>query len=92
MTDWRPIDSAPLDGSEVHVKRVHRGRLVAEGKAVWNTPVAAAPMLEPIGPDPLNRPVDYGRELREIEAAEVTPRWMKSDRMHAFPSPTHWRP
>lgn len=92
MSEWKPIDSAPKDGSEVYVRRVFEGRVVKEGLAVFDVPVPTAPMLESIGPDPLGRPVDYASEARWIEEAKVNKRWLNPDRGYAFPTPTEWRP
>lgn len=99
MGEWKDIESAPKDGSKVWVKRMsptgklyNKTGVVAEGWAVFDVPDARAPMLSPLGPDPLGRPVDYAGELRGIEEARVTRRWLKPDRMYAFPTPTHWLP
>lgn len=92
MNEWLPIASAPKDGSVVHVRRIYNGRLVKEGEAVFDVPDKEAPMLTPLGPDPLGRPVDYAGEVAWCERAKVTGRWLNADRMHAFPEPTEWMP
>lgn len=90
--DWQPIGTAPHDGSVVRVKRVYEGRIVKEGEAVFDIPHPAAPMLSSLGPDPLGRYVDYVGEARAIENAKTAKRWLRPDRMYAFPTPTHWLP
>jgi len=37
MSEWRSADSAPRDGTEISVKRVHEGRIIYEGKAFWGS-------------------------------------------------------
>jgi hypothetical protein len=83
--DWRSIETAPKDGSLVWVKRVHDGRIVKEGWAVFAPLLDIAPMrqwtagglYDPIPPD--------------HEAADEL-RWCNADRLHRFPEPTHWCP
>lgn len=85
MKDWQPIDGAPHDGSRVWVKRVRWGRVVAEGWAVFDALADEAPMRKwadggrysPIPPDPVEADVK---------------RWSNPDRLHRFPTPTHWSP
>ena len=95
MRKWQPIATAPVDGSEVYVRRIHEGHLVKEGLAVFDVPVADAPMLQPFEADPLGRPENFVSEERAaqiIESARSTKRWMNPDRVYAFPQPTHWWP
>ena len=85
MQQWQDIETAPRDGSRVWVKRVYEGRIVKEGWAVYDSLVADAPMRQwtngglyaPIPPD--------------HEAADAG-RWSNPDRLHRFPTPTHWMP
>jgi hypothetical protein len=82
---WRPIESAPTDGRQVWVKRIFEGRIIKEGWAVFGSLAANAPMRQwsdgglgdPIPPD--------------NEAADAR-RWCNPDRLHRFPTPTHWSP
>ncbi len=90
MGEWQPIETAPKDGSVVWVKRVYQRRIVAEGEAVYDIPSAAAPMLVPLGPDPLGRPVDYKREADACRRAALESQWLLPSRLYAFPDPTHW--
>lgn len=32
---WRPIETAPKDGTTIHVQRVYEGRIIYEGPAAW---------------------------------------------------------
>jgi hypothetical protein len=92
MSEWQGIENAPTDGSMAWVKRVYQGHVIAEGWAVFDVPDQRAPMLQPIGPDPLGRPVNTEVEMTGIEAARVAKRWLHPDRLYAFPTPTHYRP
>lgn len=94
VQDWQDIETAPNDGSIVWVKRVYKGGIIKQGEAVFDVPHPDAPMLQPIGADPLGRlsAEDYAREDEQAKAAAVTKRWLIPDRMYAFPTPTHWRP
>lgn len=78
--EWQPIETAPKDGSRQWVKRVHEGRVVKEGWAVWGVNSADAPM---------RHADDYGPA--DIAYAD-TPRWLTEDRRYSFPTPTHWSP
>ena len=91
-TKWQTIASAPQDGRIVRVKRVFEGKVVREGDAVYDLPHPSAPMLKPLGPDPLGRPYDHERDLALCEQARSEKRWLRPDRMYAFPEPTHWLP
>lgn len=94
MGEWQLIESAPTDGRPVWVKRVHDGRVVKEGEAVFDLPHEHAPMRRPIGVDPLGRlsAADYQREDEERRGFASQRRWLTVDRMYCFPTPTHWRP
>lgn len=94
MSEWQPIETAPKDGREVYVKRVREGRLVAEGLAVFGHLAAAAPSRRPMGVDPLGRlsAADYAREDADRTAWAESAKWLKPDRLYAFPTPTHWLP
>lgn len=92
--DWLPIESAPQDGSKVWVKRVHDGRIVSEGWAVFGLPHERAPMRDSIGVDPLGRlsASNYQREDEQRREFVSQKRWLKTDLMYCFPTPTHWSP
>ena len=83
--EWRPIATAPRDGSKVWVKRDHNGILVKEGWAVWGVNSDDAPMRH-WGPGGLDGPIPP-----DIAYAD-TARWLKPDRRYSFPTPTHWKP
>lgn len=94
--NWKPIDTLPeemRDGRQVWVRRVHEGRVISEGFAVFGLPHEDAPMRRPLGPDPLNRlsAADYAAERQAREAMVARGRWLNPDRMYAFPEPTEWR-
>jgi hypothetical protein len=73
--EWKPIETAPQDGSEVWVKRVYQGRCIREGYAVWGVNSQDSPMRQ--------------GEDADIAYAD-TPRWLTPDRRFTFPTPTHW--
>lgn len=92
---WQPIETAPMDGSEVFVRRVHNGRVVSKGWAVFATLHPDAPSLKAPAPDPLGRPevaaFNAEEEKRRASGAwRDTPKWLLPDRMYLFPEPTHW--
>jgi hypothetical protein len=96
---WLPIETIPeemRDGREVRVRRMSPSNpdaVVAEGLAVFGEPHAGSPMRQGIGPDPLGRmtAADYSREAEERERFIAEKRWLNPDRMHCFPTPTHWQ-
>lgn len=92
--EWQDIATAPKDGAPVYVKRVHEKRLVCEGTSVFGLLHDHAPSRKPMGLDPLGRlaPQDYAREARITAEWSSSAKWLKPDRMHAFPMPTHWHP
>jgi len=94
MADWQPIETAPKDGTVVHVRRVAPSGMIFEGPAVWDVLAAAAPSRQGAGPDPLGRlsASDYARENDERAAWTAEPKWLKPDRLYAFPTPTEWLP
>ncbi|OBQ68937.1 hypothetical protein EFV37_29305 [Mesorhizobium loti] len=77
MTKWMSIETAPKDGSTVHVKRVYEGAIIYEGPAVWRT-VRFGSLADPI----------TGKTFAEVEDATG---WMRIDSEHRVPEPTHWR-
>lgn len=94
MEEWQPIETAPRTGEPVHVRRVYNGRVVKEGKAVFGFFHKDAPSRYGLGADGLGRmsAADYAREDAARKAFTETPRWLKEDRMYAFPEPTEWLP
>lgn len=74
---WQDIDSAPKDGSTVHVRRIYDGRTVYEGPAAWRTVTFPA-----LPPHPLDGDV-YAPEYTAIG-------WMRIDTNKRVPEPTHW--
>lgn len=95
MGNWKPIETIPaeyLDGREVLVKRVHDGRVVKEGMAVFAVPDPRAPQLQPFEADPLGRPPIFtaAEEFDHLSKAATTKKWLISDRMYSFATPTHW--
>lgn len=83
--EWQPIESAPRDGSPVWVKRVHEGRVVKEGWAVWGVNSDDAPMRQ-WGDGGLGEPIPPDNDFAD------TARWLNPDRRYSFPTPTHWKP
>lgn len=80
---WKPIATMPEDrkcGQLTYVKRMHEGRLVAEGWAVFGEWHPSAEYVQP-DPDIPNR---------DVAGAMAERRWLRPDRMYAFPGPTHW--
>ena len=94
MSDWKSIETAPKDGTLVRLKRVYQGEVVTEGEGLFGQLRSDAPGRKPLGPDPLGRltPADYHREAQETQAWADEDKWVKADRMYAFPTPTHWMP
>lgn len=93
MSEWMDIETAPKNGTPIMAKRVYQGRLVAEGVAVWGDLHDAAPSRTPLGIDPLGRlsAADYQREAAATAEWSSTAKWLREDRMYAFPAPTHWK-
>lgn len=85
MSDWQDIGTAPRDGSPVWVKRVHEGRVVKEGWAVYGSLSSDAPMRQ-WASGGLNPPIAPNHEAADAE------RWSNPDRLYRFPTPTHWHP
>jgi len=83
--DWQTIETAPLDGQKVWVKRVFEGRMIKEGWAVFGSLASYAPQRQwangglypPIAPD---------------HQSANQRRWSNPDRLYRFPQPTHWSP
>lgn len=94
MSEWQSIGTAPKDGTVIWARRVHEGRVVAEGEAEWGVAAFAAPIREPMIADPLGRMTDaqYAEEAVAMKNRADTPRWMRKGRMYAFPEPTEWMP
>lgn len=79
MNIWQPIDTAPKDGSILHVRRIHEGRVIYEGPAAWRTV-----HFEALPPHPLDG---------DVYAPRTPLTWWaypREDKM--VPTPTHWRP
>lgn len=94
MSEWQPIETAPKDGSVVHVRRVAPSGMIFEGPAVWATLYMDAPSRSGMGADPLGRlsGADYAREEKERAEWVSGAKWLKPDRLYAFPTPTEWMP
>lgn len=92
--DWQPIETAPEDRLPVYVKRIYERRIVVEGEAVFAELHPHAPSRQPMGLDPLGRlsAADYAREAAQTAEWASEAKWLKPDRMFAFPTPTHWSP
>ena len=91
--DWIPIAGIPADlkdGRSVMVRRLYEGRLVKQGYAKFSRPAPESPMCQPLGPDPLGRPVNPVLDQVLADQARATARWLNPDQMHAFPEPTHF--
>ncbi len=84
MSEWQDISTAPRDGSPVWVKRVYEGAVIAEGEAVFDYLHPSAPSLHP--------PAGLGVPSRWAEELAAEKHWLRPNRMHFFPAPTHWRP
>lgn len=81
---WQPISTAPKDGTRIWAKRVHMGRIVKEGWAVWGINSADAPMRQ-WADGGLGDPIPPNHDYAD------TPRWLTEDRRYSFPEPTHWK-
>lgn len=90
---WHLIENAPTDGSVVQLRRVHEGRIIAEGRGLFGVLDEAAPARTDLGIDPLGRfdAAYYERERQAGAAFYSQPHWLRADRMHLFPEPTHWK-
>lgn len=75
---WKSIETALKDGSTVHVKRVHEGRIIYEGPAVWRT-VRFGSLVDPLTEDTFAEAYDGVG-------------WMYPDKDKRVPTPTHWSP
>jgi hypothetical protein len=94
MSEWRSIDTAPKDGTVIRLKRVYKGRVIAEGVGLFGSLHGAAPSREVLGPDPLGRlrATDYAALAEATRVWSASEKWLREDRMYAFPTPTHWMP
>jgi len=81
-TVWKPIGSAPRDGTAVRVKRVHSGSVIYDGPASWER-FQTTEMRDPI----TKLVFDPGGE----EMAWVYPAG-HPERGYRVPNPTHWAP
>jgi hypothetical protein len=72
---WRAIETAPHDGTEVRLRRIHEGRVVSEGWAYFGRR------------DPRHENVRQSAG----GAMDQEDRWCEAGGQHFFPGPTHWR-
>lgn len=82
MSDWKPIDTAPKDGSTITVKREYEDRIIYEGPAEWRTVRFPAIPPHPLGDAPL--PGDEAHD----ETGWMHPAGTQDLRV---PEPTHWK-
>lgn len=92
--NWHDIETAPKDGTLVNLRRVYNGRVAFEGEGLFGDLHPNAPSRLGLGTDPLGRlsAKDYRHEIVDRERWVSEPKWLKPDRMYAFPTPTHWAP
>jgi hypothetical protein len=83
VTDWVDISEAPK-GVPVYVKRVYNGKIVKEGMAIFASLGPDAPMRQPVLDNGLWPPLPPDHESADREG------WCNIDRLHRFPSPTHY--
>jgi hypothetical protein len=83
MTHWEPIQTAPMDGTILMLKRVHQGKVVTQACGYYGKLSAEAPQRQwqrgnAITPD--------GPPFENCDE----PRWCKEGGLYNFPAPTHW--
>ena len=82
---WQEIESAPVDGSVIMLRRRYRRRIVSEGLGYWGKLSADAPQ----------RHTQPGNALTAAFPPSPNcddPRWCTADGRFNFPAPTHWAP
>ncbi len=77
---WKPIKTAPKDGTVCHVKRVYEGRIVALGHAYFGT-------LKVDYPEP-----EGALDWVPMESHTYRDIWVLKGGKYLFPDPTHWMP
>ena len=94
MSDWLDIETAPKDGTIIGLRRIYKGSVIAEGPGLFGRLHEEAPSRGGLGPDPLGRLTadDYRREDEARKEWSESAKWLRADRLYAFPTPTHWKP
>ena len=84
MSMWRPIATAPKDGTILRLRRVLEGAIIKDGRGYFGS----VTIFYPGGPFVSVGGLDYA-EPSEQTFSDV---WVDEDRTHLFPQPTHWTP
>ena len=82
MNEWLRISRAPKDGTVVRLRRVYKGRLIAEGDGYFGNVTIYYPGGPFVSVNGLEHADDSEETYRGV--------WVKSDGKHLFPTPTHF--